>query len=125
MARRTEVRELICSFCGKAPRIKLIAGPTLMICDECVEKAVELAGDGDFVAPGLATMPQPRATGVLQVFRKKRRFMAPACSFCGSSQPDMVQPPSPLGTQALICGGCRELCRQIISEELGRAPDPG
>src|SRR5260221_12585955 len=30
---------LFCSFCGKSPREvrKLIAGPTVFICDECVE----------------------------------------------------------------------------------------
>jgi ATP-dependent Clp protease ATP-binding subunit ClpX len=37
--RRTESRDLSCSFCGKSQKDvkKLIAGPSVYICDECVE----------------------------------------------------------------------------------------
>jgi ATP-dependent Clp protease ATP-binding subunit ClpX len=43
--RRSSVtRNLECSFCGKPERIgrKLIAGPDVYICDECVELCVEI-----------------------------------------------------------------------------------
>ncbi len=39
MRRRHDVKELSCSFCGKSQKEvrKLIAGPSVYICDECVE----------------------------------------------------------------------------------------
>ncbi|MGH8187016.1 MAG: ClpX C4-type zinc finger protein [Steroidobacteraceae bacterium] len=91
MAKRSADSDLACSFCGRRqPSIKLIAGPTIMICSECVATSVELAGEG--------------ASGV--------------CSFCGKSPPDLVQPPSPLGLRALICGQCLALCQDIVRENL-------
>jgi ATP-dependent Clp protease ATP-binding subunit ClpX len=46
--------ELKCSFCGKLQRQvkKLIAGPSVYICDDCVELAVEIIRE-DF--PDFAT----------------------------------------------------------------------
>lgn len=43
---------LKCSFCGKSQRHvrKLIAGPKVYICDECVDLAVEICEE-DFVPP--------------------------------------------------------------------------
>ena len=45
MARATEGNEqLLCSFCGKSQRQvkKLIAGPGVYICNECVDRCVEI-----------------------------------------------------------------------------------
>ena len=45
MARPTDSNEqLLCSFCGKSQRQvkKLIAGPGVYICDECVALCVEI-----------------------------------------------------------------------------------
>ena len=45
MARASEGNEqLLCSFCGKSQRQvkKLIAGPGVYICDECVALCVEI-----------------------------------------------------------------------------------
>ena len=38
---------LYCSFCGKSQREvrKLIAGPTVFICDECVELCLDIIGE--------------------------------------------------------------------------------
>jgi ATP-dependent Clp protease ATP-binding subunit ClpX len=38
---------LYCSFCGKSQHEvrKLIAGPTVFICDECVELCVDIIGE--------------------------------------------------------------------------------
>ncbi len=40
---------LYCSFCGKIQYEvrKLIAGPTVFICDECVSKCVEIIDNGE------------------------------------------------------------------------------
>ena len=55
---------LKCSFCGKSQKqvIKLIAGPGVYICDECIDLCneimeEELAESGDL---GLGTLPKPR-----------------------------------------------------------------
>ena len=49
MVKRTEDAQsaLRCSFCGKSQREvrKLIAGPTVYICDECIELCNEIIAD--------------------------------------------------------------------------------
>ncbi len=47
MNRRSREKELGCSFCGKSQRDvrKLIAGPSVYICDECVELCNEIITD--------------------------------------------------------------------------------
>ena len=42
-------RDLFCSFCGKSSEEvrKLIAGPTVFICNECVEMCVDVIAEGD------------------------------------------------------------------------------
>jgi ATP-dependent Clp protease ATP-binding subunit ClpX len=64
MKRREESSNLACSFCGKSQKEvkKLIAGPTVYICDECIELcndiiAEETSRDSD--APG-SSVPKPR-----------------------------------------------------------------
>ena len=45
MARATDGNEqLLCSFCGKSQRQvkKLIAGPGVYICNECIDRCVEI-----------------------------------------------------------------------------------
>jgi ATP-dependent Clp protease ATP-binding subunit ClpX len=64
MKRRDEGTNLACSFCGKSQKEvkKLIAGPTVYICDECIELcndiiAEEASRDSD--APS-SSVPKPR-----------------------------------------------------------------
>jgi len=58
-------KELCCSFCGKAQKDvrKLIAGPSVYICDECVELCFEIISDDlereDYYASN-ALIPKPR-----------------------------------------------------------------
>ena len=42
-------RDLFCSFCGKSSEEvrKLIAGPTVFICNECVEMCIDIIDEGD------------------------------------------------------------------------------
>ena len=44
---------LYCSFCGKSQHEvrKLIAGPTVFICDECVELCMDLIKEENFQIP--------------------------------------------------------------------------
>ena len=65
MARPTDTNEqLLCSFCGKSQRQvkKLIAGPGVYICDECIDLCNEII-DEELAAPAtldVANIPKPR-----------------------------------------------------------------
>src|SRR4030081_3279552 len=65
MARPTDSNEqLLCSFCGKSQRQvkKLIAGPGVYICDECIDLCNEII-DEELAAPpafDLENLPKPR-----------------------------------------------------------------
>ncbi|TMK40874.1 MAG: ATP-dependent Clp protease ATP-binding subunit ClpX [Actinobacteria bacterium] len=65
MARPTDSNEqLLCSFCGKSQRQvkKLIAGPGVYICDECIDLCNEII-DEELTAPAafdLENLPKPR-----------------------------------------------------------------
>src|SRR5665648_215248 len=65
MARPTDSNEqLLCSFCGKSQRQvkKLIAGPGVYICDECIDLCNEIV-DEELAAPvalDLENLPKPR-----------------------------------------------------------------
>ena len=63
MARASEGNEqLLCSFCGKSQRQvkKLIAGPGVYICDECIDLCNEII-DEELTAPAHARPRQPPA----------------------------------------------------------------
>jgi hypothetical protein len=48
MAKNAKGAEFPCSFCGKRhPAVKVIAGPGIFICAECVARCVEIAREGD------------------------------------------------------------------------------
>ena len=65
MARASDGNEqLLCSFCGKSQRQvkKLIAGPGVYICDECIDLCNEII-DEELTAPAqldLDNLPRPR-----------------------------------------------------------------
>src|ERR671926_291476 len=65
MARPTDSNEqLLCSFCGKSQRQvkKLIAGPGVYICDECIDLCNEII-DEELTTPSsldLANLPRPK-----------------------------------------------------------------
>ena len=65
MARASEGGEqLLCSFCGKSQRQvkKLIAGPGVYICDECIELCNEIIDEELATQPGFAVdrLPKPQ-----------------------------------------------------------------
>src|SRR6056300_1703573 len=55
---------LKCTFCGKSQKQvrKLIAGPGVYICDECIELCNEIIEEelGEATLPVLAELPKPR-----------------------------------------------------------------
>jgi ATP-dependent Clp protease ATP-binding subunit ClpX len=79
-------RLLHCSFCGKDETqvSKLVAGPSVYICDECVKTAKEIMdnskGDGDS-APNLSSSRRPTLlTRIVRIMRGhiQRRVQAGA-----------------------------------------------
>ena len=106
---------LDCSFCGrgKSQVRKLIAGPGVYICDNCVGLAGSVTGSGEPVAAEtgwLTAVPaqQPRVQ----------------CSFCGKCRDQVsglaMGPPARADRKAAtICTECLSLCDEIIAEELG------
>ena len=65
MAKFSEADALLkCSFCGKSQKQvkKLIAGPGVYICDECIELCNEIIEEelGESTLPVLAELPKPR-----------------------------------------------------------------
>ena len=87
MARASDGNEqLLCSFCGKSQRQvkKLIAGPGVYICDECIELCNEII-DEEFSGPELLKeddLPKPREINrILNEYvigRMRRRGSSPS-----------------------------------------------
>jgi len=115
---RPDPGRLHCTFCGKGQKQvqKLIAGPSVYICDGCVDLAKVVLSDGLPVTTAIAELTagpadQPRTQ----------------CSFCGkrcdqvaglvvgSVQTERKAP-------AAICTECLGLCIEIIAEELADTP---
>ncbi len=65
MKKREDDANLACSFCGKSQREvkKLIAGPTVYICDECIELCNDIIAEEygqDETAPTVSKIPKPQ-----------------------------------------------------------------
>jgi bacterioferritin-associated ferredoxin len=97
-------QQLSCTFCGKPQHQvrKLIAGPGVWICGDCVTLTRGVLADGTsattergpvHVVPEL----QPRAQ----------------CNFCGNQRYQALQATNGHG---VICGQCLDLCAEIVAE---------
>ena len=115
---RPDPGRLHCTFCGKGQKQvqKLIAGPSVYICDGCVDLAKVVLSDGLPVTTAIAELTagpadQPRTQ----------------CSFCGKRR-DQVAGLAVGSVQterkapAAICAECLDLCVEIIVEELAETP---
>lgn len=101
---------LKCSFCGKGQKQvrKLIAGPKVYVCNECVERADRVIATGEPTATPLSAMT---------VANDRGRYAAPVkCSFCGKRRHQVTGLAT--ASRATICSECLELCHEIINEEL-------
>ena len=97
MWRRRGARDAVCTWCERPPAevAKLIAGPKVYICDDCVQ-AAERTITGKHARAGLT-----RVEG-----RGRKR-----CSFCrkkaASDRPLVAGP-------ANVCADCLRVCREIL-----------
>jgi ClpX C4-type zinc finger len=120
--RRDRVRPdpglLACTFCGKHQKQvkKLIAGPSVYICDRCVDLAKSVTSDG-----------QPVTTEIAELTAGSEQEPRVQCSFCGKCRYQVAGlMVSSVQTErkapATICSECLDLCTEIITEELGETP---
>jgi hypothetical protein len=111
----------VCSFCGvdKSMSGRLIAGPGVLVCDQCVATAQDLLDQGGDRVSG-----QSRLVDLDPSDRKAR------CSFCGKKRyrvSGLVAAPDrpPVGKFARaseaprICNNCLMLCDEILSDARG------
>jgi hypothetical protein len=110
-------RELRCSFCDKyqSDVRKLIAGPTVFICNECVQVCVDIMADearwhaaardamGD-VAPDEAS--------------EDGHLLGTACATCGV--PVVLGEALPLGERGFLCPDCVDAVEAAIAERTPR-----
>jgi hypothetical protein len=85
-----------CSFCGKDQDDvqKLIAGPTVFICNECVDVCVDIIAQD--------TAEQARAP---------LRQLATTCTFCGKTMVQTLR----IGDRGALCGGCADAIEDALS----------
>ena len=89
MASKDSSQALKCSFCGKSQKqvIKLIAGPGVYICDECIELCVEIIEEEK--VEKLERLLEPTVTRMgyelWGIQYRSRRFEAKLCVYIDSS----------------------------------------
>jgi hypothetical protein len=117
--RRDRVRPdpmlLVCTFCGKDQKQvkKLIAGPSVYICDRCVDLANAVISDG-----------QPVTTEIAELTAGPEQEPRVQCSFCGKRRDQVAglmvsSVQTGRNTPATTCNECLDLCTEIVAEELG------
>ena len=101
---------LECSFCGKLQKQvrKLIAGPGVYVCNECIERADRVIATGEPTVTPLSAMTSAG---------DHNKYGAPVkCSFCGKRR---YQAPGLAAAHSTrICAECLALCREILTERL-------
>ena len=102
---------LNCSFCGKSQYDvrKLVAGPSVFICDTCIEKFAYVRDDEDPTKareiPGAGETDAPKLGETLQY-----------CNFCGKSLSEVINVFE--GPSVSICNECIGHCVDILSEDI-------
>ena len=100
---RIEGKLLYCSVCGKSTREvrKLISGPSVVICNDCVEFSNGILFDED------------------QQENPPKRYPVPtSCSFCNKSDDEVEEILT--GPSVSICNECVEISNRIIAERQKR-----
>ena len=102
-----------CSFCNKAQDDvkKVIAGPTVMICDECVAVCVNALADD-------AAQAIPKDSVEVQRWRAKTAQLARGsdsalCNLCGKSA--FSREMLPLGTRGSLCSECADAIEDALA----------
>jgi ATP-dependent protease Clp ATPase subunit len=125
MAKATD-DDFFCSFCGKRKREvrKLVSGPRVFICDECIGRCRELLGPrqprrtDDIDPSGRTTIDLPAAPMPPEDEDVTAETKPPDdrhCSFCSKQKGEVARLVS--GPMVHICNECVELCEDIVAGE--------
>jgi hypothetical protein len=99
---------LRCSFCNKSEHDvrKLIAGPTVFICDECVAVCNDILTDSDAAADRISEVTD----GVVDTTPS----YPVACSLC--HLPVMLDEAVAIPERGFLCGGCTSAVQAALVE---------
>ncbi|MDO8680001.1 MAG: ClpX C4-type zinc finger protein [Acidobacteriota bacterium] len=103
---------LHCSFCNKTQNDvrKLIAGPAVYICDECIEVCVDIILDDD--RPHLLkqdSVDGQHPSAIARLFADR----ADACRLCGA--PVLFNESLPIENRGVLCGGCADAVEDALA----------
>jgi len=103
---------LRCSFCNKSQRDvkKLIAGPKIYICDECVGICLDIIREDRILDPGSQARPESEEAAVLNDPPLEVRPVR--CGFCGAVRP--VEFCLPIQNRGWLCGGCLDAVKEVL-----------
>jgi ATP-dependent protease Clp ATPase subunit len=95
--------DLACTFCGlpKGEVSKLVAGPGVFICGDCVAFAEQVVHDAQAISPD----------------RAERGRNTMACSFCAKPAAEVDR--LVVGPDVRICDQCVRLCVEVIAAQPG------
>jgi ClpX C4-type zinc finger len=126
---RTPDAELRCSFCNKSQNDvhKLIAGPTVFICDECVAVCNDILLDDvrmsdhatisvDTRVSGSAYSVPPRSAG--REGRGEQPSYPVMCAICGL--PVMLDDALAIAERGFLCTGCVTAVEAALAERNSR-----
>lgn len=117
--RNSELEIVQCSFCEKLQNDvrKIIAGPSVYICDECVEVCVDIiANDTRFT--GGTTVQEPSSATPLPA--GAAGGLAVRCSLCKMPLP--VEDALPIPSRGALCPGCVGEIQAAAAERAGEDP---
>jgi hypothetical protein len=106
---------LRCSFCGKAQAEvnKIIAGPTVFICDECVDVCIEIMADDQ-----RRTYPEvPKGSAESEGWRARAAALpghSAACSLCRTSA--SVKEMLAVENRGMLCGECANAVEDALAQ---------
>lgn len=108
--------ELACTFCGKSQHEvrKLIAGPSVYICDACVALAGGVVSSGSAAGTPLGRMH----AAPVQDGGARCRFCAKRRDHVTGLAAMPVESGGTFAGPAAICVECLSLCNEILAEEL-------
>lgn len=114
---------LRCSFCDKAQADvrKLIAGPEVCICDECVEVCVEIITQDEEVerqarAPASGPRERPRSS-------RARGADAVTCGLCGAAA--LLSEVLKVEDRWFLCGECADAIEDVLARGVPLKPPEG
>jgi hypothetical protein len=97
--------DLRCSFCAKSQRdvAKLVAGPNVQICDECVDICADILAEDRKEAPPLGSSATSPVWGTNCVVTASSQ-VATSCSLC--RMPTPVEHMLSIPARGALCRGC-------------------